>query len=239
MARLFHFADNLDGARRQRDAERFGPMLTVLQARQGTVHTAASRSNWSHLAFRTASVRTFVRMRNSSAFALTASLARRSVHKIRHLVVRQGRMTASAKLARRLKAVRLQVAPVGRVAVHRDAVFVAEDHASAVKNAADRGIGLPSNFRFRAPYRRKNSGDLAGRDLMHRPVEQRTGIRRAKVALPLVFHLLVGRLRLGVGDNECGDLPERGDGPLGRLSRLPASMGSLPASITRRASAVL
>jgi len=37
----------------------------------GTVQTTEPKSNWSQVAFRTASVRTFVRMRNSSALAVT------------------------------------------------------------------------------------------------------------------------------------------------------------------------
>ena len=42
---------------------------------------AAFKSIWSQLAFKTASVRTFVRMRSSSALAVTASRLRSSAMK--------------------------------------------------------------------------------------------------------------------------------------------------------------
>ena len=43
--------------------------------------------------------------------------------------------------------------------------------------------------------------------------------------LPLVFDLLVARLRLRVGNDEGGDLPEREDGSRGLLGRLPGYDG--------------
>ena len=134
-------------------------------------------------------------------------------------------MAAPAELPRRLKAEGLQIAPLGGVAGHRDVVLVAQDDAGAIEHAPDRRIGLPRDFRLGAPDRPQNGGDLERRDLMHGPVEQRTGIGRAKVALPLVLHLFVGRLCLRVGNHQGGDLAERGDGPGGLLGCLPRDDG--------------
>ena len=86
-APLFHFADNLGAARDDRkwNAERFGPMVAVLKARLrgDRPDGGISKSNWSQFSPSGRRPCASVRQdeKSSSAFALTASLVRRSAMK--------------------------------------------------------------------------------------------------------------------------------------------------------------
>ena len=118
-----------------------------LRFASGTVHSAWSRSNSSHAAFKTASVRTLVRIRNSRARAATASRAQIG-HERRHLIVWQVGMAALGQLRGRLKPHRLQVCPTRGIVRHHDAVLVTEQDAGVLEDASDRWVQLPGDFGF-------------------------------------------------------------------------------------------
>jgi hypothetical protein len=92
---------------------------------------------------------------------------------------------ASAGLTRRLEVERLQIGPVGRIEVHRDAVIVAKHDAGSIEHTTDRRIELSGDLRLRSPDRPQDRRDLERRDLVNRPVEQRTRVDRTEMALPL------------------------------------------------------
>jgi hypothetical protein len=75
-----------------------------------------------------------------------------------------------------------------------------------LEDARNRGMELAGNFGLCTPNGRKHGSHVDRCDFMHRPSEQRPGIRGAEMTLPLIADLGIGRFALGVGD-------KRPDGP--------------------------
>ena len=105
-------------------------------------------------------MRTFVRIKKLQRPRCDSVSPSQVSHEICHLVVRQRRVTAAGKFARRLKAERLQVAPICRIAVHVDGVLVPQDDASAIEHAADRRIDLARDLGLGAPDWAQNGSDV-------------------------------------------------------------------------------
>jgi hypothetical protein len=203
-----HLAHNFDCSGREGDAEGFLAMRAILEARQryrphGFIQVELIPCRLQH------GVRTDVgqdqELKRSRGDRVPLPQGGKEGW---HLLVAQRWMTALAEAGGRVKAHRLQVRPSGRVVRHGDPVLVSEHDAGALEDPADRGIELTGDFGLSAPDWPQHSGDVQRRDLIHRPVQQRPAVGRAKMALPLVADLRVDGLALRVGDDGTGNVAE-------------------------------
>jgi hypothetical protein len=96
-------------------------------------------------------------------------------------------------------------------------VLVAQNHPGAVEDAPDSRLELPSDFGLGSPRGAQHRRDIHGGDLMDGAIEQRAGVSRAEMALPLIPDFRVHRLPLRVLDDELGDLLECRNGLGGLL----------------------
>jgi hypothetical protein len=115
-------------------------------------------------------------------------------------------------------------------------MLIAQDDASAVEDPPDSRIELARDLRLGPPHGTQDRRHVQRRDLMDRALEQRAGIGRTEMALPLVADFRVYRLALRVSMTSLAISLKVGIGLVAFLAALSASIGSTPRAMSFLAS---